>query len=102
MTTASYEARKYGVGSASPAAQARRLCPQAIFIPPDFEAYRAKSREVWELVRARLPVVQQVGLDEGYADVTEAGEAVARAARAVAEVRAAPGSRSRSASGRTG
>jgi len=60
------------VGSASPAAQARRLCPDAVFIPPDFDAYRAKSREVWDLVRERLPVVQQVGLDEGYADVTEA------------------------------
>ena len=52
VTTASYEARKFGVGSASPASQARRLCPQAIFIPPDFPAYREKSREVWELVRA--------------------------------------------------
>jgi DNA polymerase-4 len=70
VTTASYEARRYGVGSASPAAQARRLCPQAVFIPPDFKAYTAKSREVWALVRERLAVVQQVGLDEGYADVT--------------------------------
>ena len=41
VTTASYEARRFGVGSASPAAQARRLCPQAVFIPPDFAAYRA-------------------------------------------------------------
>jgi DNA polymerase-4 len=71
VTTASYEARRFGVGSASPAAQARRLCPQAIFIPPDFAAYRATSREVWGLVRERLPVVQQLGVDEGYADVTE-------------------------------
>ena len=72
VTTASYEARKFGVGSASPASQARRLCPHAIFIPPDFKAYQEKSREVWDLVRARLPVVSQVGLDEGYADVTAA------------------------------
>ena len=82
VTTASYEARAYGVGSASPASQARRLCPDAVFVAPDFEAYRAKSREVWERVRERLPVVQQVGLDEGYADVTESREAAARAARA--------------------
>ena len=81
VTTASYEARRFGVGSASPAAQARRLCPDAVFIPPDFAAYRAKSREVWDLVRERLPVVQQVGLDEGYADVTDGREAAARAAR---------------------
>ena len=42
VTTASYEARRFGVGSASPAAQARRLCPQAVFIPPDFQAYRGQ------------------------------------------------------------
>jgi DNA polymerase-4 len=87
VTTASYEARKYGVGSASPAAQARRLCPQAIFIPPDFEAYTAKSREVWALVRDRLPVVQQVGLDEGYADVTDAEKPLRVLRELVAEVR---------------
>ena len=40
VTTASYEARRFGVGSASPAAQARRLCPDAVFIPPDFDASR--------------------------------------------------------------
>jgi DNA polymerase IV len=87
VTTASYEARRYGVGSASPAAQARRLCPEAIFIPPDFKAYRAKSREVWELVRARLPVVQQVGLDEGYADVSDAEKPLRVLRELVAEVR---------------
>ena len=45
VTTASYEARTFGVGSAMPASQARRLCPTAIVIPPDFTAYREKSRE---------------------------------------------------------
>src|SRR5215212_10749848 len=59
VTTASYEARRFGVGSASPAAQARRLCPDAVFIPPDFDVYRVKSRELWALVGERLPVVQQ-------------------------------------------
>ena len=91
VTTASYEARKFGVGSASPAAQARRLCPDAVFIPPDFDAYRAKSREVWDLVRERLPVVQQVGLDEGYADVTEAGKPLRVLRDLVEEVRARTG-----------
>ncbi len=60
VTTASLRgARKFGVGSAMPASQARRLCPTAIVIPPDFTAYREKSREVWELVRAqaRAPAV---------------------------------------------
>ena len=87
VTTASYEARKFGVGSASPAAQARRLCPHAGLLPPDFQAYRAKSREVWSLVRERLPVVAQVGLDEGYADVTEADKPLRVLREVVAEVR---------------
>ena len=91
VTTASYEARKFGVGSASPAAQARRLCPDAVFIPPDFDAYRAKSREVWDLVRERLPVVQQVGLDEGYADVTEAEKPLRALRDLVEEVRGRTG-----------
>ena len=91
VTTASYEARKYGVGSASPAAQARRLCPDAVFLPPDFEAYKAKSREVWELVRSRLPVVSQVGLDEGYADVTECEKPLRVLRELVAEVQARTG-----------
>ncbi len=87
VTTASYEARKYGIGSASPASQARRLCPQAVFIPPDFPAYREKSREVWALVRERLPVVSQVGLDEGYADVTECEKPLRALRELVADVR---------------
>ena len=70
VTTASYEARKFGVGSAMPASQARRLCPTAIVIPPDFTAYREKSHEVWELVRAKLDRLQSMGLDEAYADLT--------------------------------
>jgi DNA polymerase IV len=87
VTTASYEARRFGIGSASPASQARRLCPQAIFIAPDFQAYRDKSLEVWELVRARLPVVSQVGLDEGYADVTDAEKPLRVLRDLVTEVR---------------
>jgi DNA polymerase-4 len=71
VTTASYEARKFGVGSASPASQARRLCPDAVFIPPDFRAYRETSKQVWEVVREHLEVVQLLGLDEGYADLSD-------------------------------
>jgi DNA polymerase IV len=71
VTTASYEARRYGIDSAMPAARARALCPDAIFIEPDHAAYRAKSTEVWDLVRVRIAVVQQVGIDEAYLDVTE-------------------------------
>src|ERR1700736_5450952 len=60
VTTASYEARRYGIDSAMPAARARALCPQAVFLAPDHAAYRDKSREVWELVTGRFEMVQQV------------------------------------------
>jgi len=69
VTTASYEARKFGVGSAMPASRARRLCPQAVFLPPDFTLYRDASRRVWDLVRANVERVEQVGIDEGYLDL---------------------------------
>jgi DNA polymerase IV len=71
VTTASYEARRYGVDSAMPAARARALCPQAVVLAPDFEAYRATSAEVWGLVRERVTVVQQTGIDEAYLDLSE-------------------------------
>jgi DNA polymerase-4 len=70
VTTASYEARRFGVGSAIPATRARRLCPDAIVIPPDFAAYRDTSKEVWAAVGERLDRVQQLGLDEAYAELT--------------------------------
>jgi DNA polymerase-4 len=70
VTTASYEARKFGVFSATPAERARRLCPEAIFVPPDFELYRARSREVMALLRAHVERVEVVGLDEAYLDLT--------------------------------
>jgi DNA polymerase-4 len=71
VTTASYEARRFGIGSAMPASRARRLCPNAIVIPPDFTAYREKSAEVWGLVTERLQApLQQVSVDEAYAEIS--------------------------------
>ncbi len=70
VTTASYEARRYGVGSAMPAARARRLCPQATFLPPDFQFYRETSRRMMDIVRAHVERVEVVGLDEAYLDLT--------------------------------
>jgi DNA polymerase-4 len=70
VTTASYEARRFGVDSAMPAARARALCPQAVVVAPDFEAYRRTSGEVWGLVRERTDVVQQTGIDEAYLDLS--------------------------------
>ncbi len=70
VTTATYEARRFGVGSAMPTARALRLCPQAVLIPPDFTAYRDASRRVWAVVRRHVDVVEQCGMDEGYLDLS--------------------------------
>jgi DNA polymerase IV len=70
VTTASYEARRFGVGSAIPAARARRLCPDGVYLPPDFPYYRAASREVMALVRACSDEVEVIGLDEAYIDLS--------------------------------
>jgi DNA polymerase-4 len=70
VTTASYEARRYGVGSAMPAARARRLCPQAVFLAPDFRTYREVSARLMDIVRAHVETVEVVGLDEAYLDVS--------------------------------
>lgn len=70
VTTASYEARKYGVFSATPASRARRVCPQAVFVAPDFDHYRARSREVMDTLREQVDTVEVVGLDEAYLDLT--------------------------------
>jgi DNA polymerase-4 len=87
VTTASYEARRFGVGSAMPAARARRLCPDAVFLAPDFPYYRAASDRVWEVVRGHVDHVERLGLDEGYLDL--AGLMAPRAAlrRLVAAIR---------------
>jgi DNA polymerase-4 len=69
VTTASYEARQFGVGSAMPTSRARRLCPHAVLIPPDFTAYRAASEKVMALLRAHVERVEIVGLDEAYLDL---------------------------------
>jgi DNA polymerase-4 len=91
VTTASYEARRYGIDSAMPAARARVLCPDAVFLPPDFTVYREHSRRVWELVRGSVDVLQQVGIDEGYIDLSGV-EGPLRVLRAlVADVREATG-----------
>ena len=91
VSTASYEARPYGVGSAMPMAAARRRCPHAIVLPPRFERYRAVSRTVMRTLDAFSPLVEPLSLDEAFVDMTgcEAligepramGEAVRRAVR---------------------
>jgi len=71
VTTASYEARRIaGIHSAMPAAIARRRLPGAIFLRPDFDAYREASREVMGILRANAETVEVIGLDEAYVDLT--------------------------------
>jgi DNA polymerase IV len=88
VTTASYEARRFGIGSAMPASRARRLCPHAVVIPPDFAAYRSKADEVWAIVAERLQSpMQHVSLDEAYADITDVARPLRVLRELVAEVR---------------
>jgi DNA polymerase IV len=70
VTTASYEARRFGVGSAMPASRARRLCPDGVYLKPDFPYYRAASAEVMELVRSAADAVEVIGLDEAYLELS--------------------------------
>ena len=71
VAAASYEARRFGIRSALPAARAVRLCPQAVFIRPDFDRYREESDYIVEIFRDFTPIVQKVSIDEAYLDVTE-------------------------------
>ena len=71
VCAASYEARKFGVRSAMPAVTAERLCPQAVFVPPDFTRYKAVSLAIREIFSRHSDVIEPLSLDEAYLDVTE-------------------------------
>jgi DNA polymerase IV len=70
VSTASYEARKYGIRSAMPCRTAQRLCPEAIFLPPRFEVYQSVSQQIMTIFRAHTAVVEPLSLDEAYLDVS--------------------------------
>ena len=71
VCAASYEARVFGVRSAMPAGRAEKLCPDAVFVPPDFTRYRAVSRDVREIFKRHTDCIEPLSLDEAYLDVTE-------------------------------
>src|SRR6266536_993286 len=71
VCAASYEARVFGVRSAMPAKRAERLCPDAVFVAPDFTRYRAVSRDVREIFKRHTDLIEPLSLDEAYLDVTE-------------------------------
>jgi DNA polymerase-4 len=71
VCAASYEARKFGVHSAMPATRAKRLCPEAVFMPPNFDKYREVSHQIRAVFERHTPLVEPLSLDEAYLDVTE-------------------------------
>ena len=70
VCAASYEARVFGIRSAMPALRAERLCPQVVFVPPDFSRYKAVSRQIREIFGRHTELVEPLSLDEAYLDVT--------------------------------
>ena len=77
VLTASYEARPYGVGSAMPMAQARRMCPAALIVPPRFERYQQVSKKIMTAFADFSPGVEALSLDEAFLDMTGSEELLA-------------------------
>jgi DNA polymerase IV len=88
VCAASYEARRFGVRSAMAAVHAERLCPDAIFVPPDFTRYRAVSRLVREICNRHTDLIEPLSLDEAYLDVTENKTGLPTATRVACVIRA--------------
>ncbi|MEA4925526.1 MAG: DNA polymerase IV [Syntrophomonadaceae bacterium] len=70
VSTCSYEARKFGVRSAMPLAQARRLCPDAIFLPVAMSRYQEASRQVFAILHTYSPIIEPLSIDEAFLDLT--------------------------------
>src|SRR5712672_2689013 len=87
VCAASYEARSFGVRSALPAIRAERLCPDAVFLPPDFPRYRAVSRLVREIFKRHTDLIEPLSLDEAYLDVTENKTGLPTATRVAQTIR---------------
>jgi DNA polymerase-4 len=87
VCAASYEARRFGVRSAMPAISAERLCPRAIFVPPDFARYRAASLSAMEIFKRYTDLIEPVSLDEAYLDVTENKAGLPTATRVAIAIR---------------
>ena len=87
VCAASYEARAFGVRSAMPANRAERLCPDGIFVPPDFTRYRVVSHTVREIFKRHTDLVEPLSLDEAYLDVTENKTGLPTATRVASAIR---------------
>jgi len=87
VCAASYEARRFGVRSAMPAVRAERLCPEGIFVAPDFTRYRAVSRQVREIFSRHTDLIEPLSLDEAYLDLTENKTGLPTATRVASTIR---------------
>lgn len=87
VCAASYEARNFGVRSAMPAVTAERLCPHAVFLPPDFTRYKAVSLAVREIFSRHTELIEPLSLDEAYLDVTQNKMGLPTATRVAATIR---------------
>src|SRR6516225_9813052 len=87
VCAASYEARTFGVHSAMPAIRAEHLCPDAIFVPPDFPRYREVSRSVREIFKRHTDLIEPLSLDEAYLDATENKRGLPTATRVAKSIR---------------
>jgi DNA polymerase IV len=87
VCAASYEARRFGVRSAMPAIRAERLCPDAVFLPPDFPRYRAVSHLVREIFKRHTDLIEPLSLDEAYLDVSENKTGLPTATRVARAIR---------------
>jgi DNA polymerase-4 len=70
VSTASYEARKFGIHSAMPLRTAYKLCPDAVFLPVDYEEYSRVSERIKEILREFTPIIEDVGIDEAFLDIS--------------------------------
>ena len=83
VSAASYEARKFGVRSSMPLRTAYKKCPQAVFLPVDFEAYENESEKFMSILREYTPLIESFGLDEAFMDVTECSKSALDIAREI-------------------
>jgi DNA polymerase-4 len=88
VAAASYEARKFGVHSAMPSITAKRKCPDLIFVKPRFDAYKAISLQIRDILAEYTPIIEPLSLDEAYLDVTENLKGIISATQIAEEIRA--------------